>query len=142
MAPLRCAVKFDPFLSLDCTPTPPTLVQSKERKGSNFAIWQHCFHNRIYSIECHQSSQLRVGRGLDAAPGGDHRSHSSDSVYGGPGGCADPRVGGAGCVDRILQVCVIEESRVLDLEERNQNIVDILPGLTKPPRVKFASQRL
>ena len=23
-------------------PTPSTLAQSKERKGSNFAIWQHC----------------------------------------------------------------------------------------------------
>ena len=43
MAPLRCAAKFDPFLSLDCAPTPSTLVQSKERKGSNFSIWQHCF---------------------------------------------------------------------------------------------------
>ena len=40
MAPLRYAAKFDPFLSLDCAPTPSTLVQSKERKGSNFAIWQ------------------------------------------------------------------------------------------------------
>ena len=40
MAPLRCAAKFDPFLSLDCAPTPSTLAQSKERKGSNFAIWQ------------------------------------------------------------------------------------------------------
>ena len=32
--------KFDPFLSLDCAPTPSALAQSKERKGSNFAIWQ------------------------------------------------------------------------------------------------------
>ena len=40
MAPLRRAAKFDPFLSLDCAPTPSTLAQSKERKGSNFAIWQ------------------------------------------------------------------------------------------------------
>ena len=40
MAPLRCAAKFDPFLSLDCAPTPSTLAQSKERKGSHFAIWQ------------------------------------------------------------------------------------------------------
>ena len=40
MAPLRCAAKFDPFLSLDCAPTPSTLAQSKERKGSNFDIWQ------------------------------------------------------------------------------------------------------
>ena len=39
MAPLRYATKFDPFLSLDCAPTPSTLAQSKERKRSNFAIW-------------------------------------------------------------------------------------------------------
>ena len=32
MAPLRWAAKFDPFLSLDCAPTPSTLAQSKERK--------------------------------------------------------------------------------------------------------------
>ena len=38
MAPLCYAAKFDPFLSLDCAPTPSTLAQSKERKGSNFAI--------------------------------------------------------------------------------------------------------
>ena len=42
MAPLCFAAKFDPFLSLDCAPTPSTLAQSKERKGSNFAIWQPC----------------------------------------------------------------------------------------------------
>ena len=42
MAPLHYAAKFDPFLSLDCAPTPSTLAQSKERKGSNFAIWQPC----------------------------------------------------------------------------------------------------
>ena len=42
MAPLRYAAKFDPFLSLDCAPTPSTLAQSKETKGSNFAIWQPC----------------------------------------------------------------------------------------------------
>ena len=40
MAPLRCAAKFDPFLSLDWAPTPSTLAQSRVRKGSNFAIWQ------------------------------------------------------------------------------------------------------
>ena len=40
MAPLCYAAKFDTFLSLVCAPTPSTLVQSKERKGSNFAIWQ------------------------------------------------------------------------------------------------------
>ena len=43
MALLRYATKFDPFLSLDCAPTPSTLAQSKERKGSNFAIWQPCY---------------------------------------------------------------------------------------------------
>ena len=43
MAPLCCAAKFDPFLSLDCAPTPSTLAKSKERKGSNFAIWQPCY---------------------------------------------------------------------------------------------------
>ena len=37
--------KLDPFLSLDCAPLPSTLAQSKERKGSNFAIWQHCNGN-------------------------------------------------------------------------------------------------
>ena len=42
MAPLRSAAKFDPFLSLNCAPRPSTLAQSKERKGSNFAIWQPC----------------------------------------------------------------------------------------------------
>ena len=43
MAPLRYAAKFDAFLSLDCAPTPSTPAQSKERKGSNFAIWQPCY---------------------------------------------------------------------------------------------------
>ena len=42
MAPLCYAAKLDPFLSSDCAPTPSTLAQPKERKGSNFAIWQHC----------------------------------------------------------------------------------------------------
>ena len=46
MAPLRYAAKFDPFLSLDWAPMPSTLAQSKERKGSNFAIWQPCIHSR------------------------------------------------------------------------------------------------
>ena len=32
--------KFDPFLFLDCAPTPPTLAQSKETKGSNFAVYR------------------------------------------------------------------------------------------------------
>ena len=29
-----------PVYGLYCAPTPSTLAQSKERKGSNFAIWQ------------------------------------------------------------------------------------------------------
>ena len=47
MALLRYTAKFDPFLSLDCAPQPstPALEQSKERKGSNFAIWQPCFRS-------------------------------------------------------------------------------------------------
>ena len=32
--------KFDPFLSLDCAPTPLHPGAIHERKGSNFAIWQ------------------------------------------------------------------------------------------------------
>ena len=40
MAPLRCAAKFDPFAFLGLRPLPSTLAQSKESKGSNFAIWQ------------------------------------------------------------------------------------------------------
>ena len=49
MAPLRYAAKFDPFLSLDCAPTPSTLAQSKERKGSNFAIWQPWFQEHVHN---------------------------------------------------------------------------------------------
>ena len=41
--------KFDPFLSLDCAPTPSTLAHSKERKGSNFAIWQPWF-KELYGV--------------------------------------------------------------------------------------------
>ena len=40
MAPLHYTATFDPFLSYDCAAMPSTLAQSKERKGSNFAIWQ------------------------------------------------------------------------------------------------------
>ena len=50
MAPLCYAAKFVPFLSLDCAPTPSTLVQSKERKGSNFAIWQPCSKEEESSV--------------------------------------------------------------------------------------------
>ena len=37
MAPLHYAAKFDPFLSLDCARVEGAGVQSKERKGLNFA---------------------------------------------------------------------------------------------------------
>ena len=61
MAPLRCAAKFDPFLSFDCAPTPSTLAQSKERKGSNFAIWQHWREARL--ADCDVCGTIcRVGR--------------------------------------------------------------------------------
>ena len=40
MAPLRYAAKFDPFPSLDCARVEGMGMQSKERKGSNFALWQ------------------------------------------------------------------------------------------------------
>ena len=53
MAPLRCTAKFDPFLSLDCAPTPSTLTQSKERKGSNFAIWQPWLACRTRAQDIH-----------------------------------------------------------------------------------------
>ena len=45
MAPPRYYAKFYPFLPLDCAPKPSTLAQSKERKGSNFVIWQPCDHH-------------------------------------------------------------------------------------------------
>ena len=64
MAPLRYAAKFDPFLSLDCAPTPSTLAQSKERKGSNFAIWQPCRKAALgdphdVSLVCRVNGQVR-----------------------------------------------------------------------------------
>ena len=38
MAPPRYTAKFDPFLSLDCARVEGVGAQSKERKGSNFAV--------------------------------------------------------------------------------------------------------
>ena len=52
MALLCYTAKFDPFLSLDCAPTSSTLEQSKERRGSNFAIWQLCTERPICSVPC------------------------------------------------------------------------------------------
>ena len=53
---------FDPFLSLDCARVEGVGAQSKERKGSNFAIWQpwaqaayplvlQCVHERMLEDE-------------------------------------------------------------------------------------------
>ena len=69
MAPLRCAAKFGPFLSLDCAPIPSTLAQSKERKGSNFAIWQHVFQ--------HHPAELQI-----VGPGTTH--HHAPAPHPGP----------------------------------------------------------
>ena len=62
MAPLRYVAKFDPFLSLDCAPTPSILAQSKERKGSNFAIWQPCLKERevVNSISSVEGAMAEV----------------------------------------------------------------------------------
>ena len=66
MAPLRYAAKCDPFLSLDCAPTPSTLAQCKERKGSNFAIWQPWVQDRLRG-ECQ-----RVGEAVLPLPRSPH----------------------------------------------------------------------
>ena len=34
--------RWQNLIAVDCAPMPSTLAQSKERKGSNFAIWQPC----------------------------------------------------------------------------------------------------
>ena len=60
MAPLRYVAKFDPFLSLDCAPTPSTLAQCKERKGSNFAIWQHRLCSLLWTQFIYQQSHLKT----------------------------------------------------------------------------------
>ena len=62
MAPLRYAAKFDPFLSLDGAPTPSTLAQSKERKGSNFAIWQPWTQFGEWPHTCAVSERGRNGK--------------------------------------------------------------------------------
>ena len=64
--------KFDPFLSLDCTPTPSTLAQSKEKKGSNFAIWQPCSLEDVERRELGALSneELRCSSGAKGADRG------------------------------------------------------------------------
>ena len=65
MAPLCCAANFDPFLSLDCAPTPSTLAQSKE---SNFAIWQHCFQLPTSSPSSSRKSSISSSTEANVAP--------------------------------------------------------------------------
>ena len=64
MAPLRYAAKFDPILSLDCAPTPSTLALSKERRGSNFAIWQPCRCGKLElaAMECMEYYGFKNGK--------------------------------------------------------------------------------
>ena len=58
--------KFYPFLSLDCAPTPSTLAQSKERKGSDFAIWQHCI-----KVHREYNKTIKMRGGAGGGPGGE-----------------------------------------------------------------------
>ena len=79
MAPLHYAAKFDPFLSLDCAPTPSTLAQSKERKRSNFAIWQPCMQ-----IPYVGGAMVPYGENSLLYVGGKHTTDnhgSSDKIY-------------------------------------------------------------
>ena len=57
---LRYAAKFDPFLPLDCARVEGVGAQSKERKGSNFAIWQPCRQEHWRAVG--QRPRLRVHR--------------------------------------------------------------------------------
>ena len=66
MAPLRYAAKVDPFLFLDCAPMPSTLAQSKERKGSNFAIWQPCLEAAVIARHTHDV-ELHIAGAADEA---------------------------------------------------------------------------
>ena len=58
--------KFDPFLSLDCAPTPSTLAQSKKRKGSNFAIWQpwHKDSHKMAQAQKEKNERLKAAFGI------------------------------------------------------------------------------
>ena len=73
MAPLRYAAKFDPFLSLDCARVEGVGAQSKgkERKGSNFAIWQPCHQEKSKGQKGHRHRSLTAnGRGELGGGGG------------------------------------------------------------------------
>ena len=45
---------------MDCAPTPSILAQSKERKGSNFAIWQP----RTQGEVCSNGTRVFVQKGI------------------------------------------------------------------------------
>ena len=61
MALLRYAAQFDPFLSLNCAPTLSALVQSKEGKRSNFAIWQPWLQSAKKGVDLYMS-KVRASR--------------------------------------------------------------------------------
>ena len=86
MAPLRCAAKFDPFLSLDCAPTPSSLAQSKERKGSDFAIWQPWLNNPENHLSLHKLMPLT---------GSGPANHSNEQLHGRRGWRGRPEAWGA-----------------------------------------------
>ena len=67
MAPLRNTATFNPFLSLDCARVEG--VGRKERKGSNFAIWQPWHKGAKEVVEKHGGSLPRDVKGLRAIPG-------------------------------------------------------------------------
>ena len=83
MAPLSYAAKLDPFPSFRwiAPPTPSTLAQSKERKGSNFAIWLPCpssltHHCLVGGLELEEAADVEgdgeddeAGDGVDARVG-------------------------------------------------------------------------
>ena len=79
MAPLRYAAKFDPFLSLDYTPTPSILAQSKGRKGSNFAIWQPCRNKRSAAAKAGAEKVKRRRRGRRQISNRNYYSSSDDA---------------------------------------------------------------
>ena len=55
--------KFDPFFSLDCARVEGVGAQSKERKGSNFAIWQPCSFSPVDALDV-EAALLDLGDAL------------------------------------------------------------------------------
>ena len=81
----------------DCATTPSTLAQSKERKGSNFAIWQPCAQDEQQQQQQHHLGlQYGGAHAQSTAPGGGSISEDEDraaavaafhysNMYGGSG---------------------------------------------------------